>query len=59
LLWKKLQVQLPFRTYKNFSDYAGVKPKQLPTWEDLKAGFSVFREQRVKVGKCTVNVRPL
>jgi integrase len=50
-LWHDLQVLLPFRTYKNFSDYAGVKPKQLPTWEVLKAGFSVFREQRVKVGK--------
>jgi integrase len=50
-LWQELQVLLRLRTYKNFSDYAGVKPKQLPTWEDLKAGFSVFREQRVKVGK--------
>jgi integrase len=50
-LWVELQTLLPFRTYKNFSDYAGVKPKQLPTWEDLKTGFSVFREQRVKLGK--------
>lgn len=50
-LWLELQTRLPFRTYKNFSDYAGVKPKQLPTWEDLKAGFAVFREQRVKLGK--------
>jgi hypothetical protein len=40
-LWQELQVLLPFRTYKNFCDYAGVKPKQLPTWEDLKAGFCV------------------
>ncbi len=51
VLWQDLRTLLPFRTYKNFSDYAGVKTKQLPTWEDLKAGFSVFREQRVKVGK--------
>jgi len=50
-LWGELQTLLPSRTYKNFSDYAGVKPKQLPTWEDLKTGFSVFREQRVKLGK--------
>lgn len=49
-LWQELQVLLPFRTYKNFSGYAGVKPKRLPTWEDLKAAFSVFREQRVKLG---------
>jgi integrase len=50
-LWHELQSLLPFRTYKSFSDYAGVKPKQLPTWEDLAVGFSVFREQRVKLGK--------
>ena len=28
-----------------------MKTKQLPTWEDLKAGFSVFREQRIRLGK--------
>jgi integrase len=50
-LWQELQALLPFRTYKNFSNYAGVKPKQLPTWEDLKAGFAVFRAQRVRLGK--------
>jgi integrase len=50
-LWQELQVLLPQRTYQSFADYAGVKPKQLPTWEDLKAGFSVFREQRVRLGK--------
>ena len=50
-LWQELQALLPLRTYKSFADHAGVKPKQLPTWEDLKAGFSVFREQRVSLGK--------
>lgn len=50
-LWSELQTLLPFRTYRSFSNYAGVKPKRLPTWEDLKTGFSVFREQRVKLGK--------
>lgn len=50
-LWPELQTLLPFRTYKNFAGYTGVKPKQLPTWKDLKAGFAVFREQRVKLGK--------
>ena len=52
-VWSELETLLPFRTYKNFSDYAGVKPKQLPTWKDLKTGFSVFREQRVKLSKLT------
>jgi integrase len=50
-LWQELQTLLPHRTYKSFSDHAGVKPKQLPTWDDLKAGFSVFREQRIAMGK--------
>jgi len=49
--WQGLQTVLPHRTYKIFADHAGVKPKQLPKWEDLKAGFSVFREQRVRLGK--------
>ena len=51
LLWQELRTLLPHRTYKRFADYAGVKPKQLHTWEDLKAGFSVLREQRVRLGK--------
>ena len=51
LLWQELQTLLPQRTYNSFADHAGVKHKQLPTWEDLKTGFSVFREQRVMLGK--------
>jgi integrase len=51
LLWQELQTLLPQSTYKRFSDHAGVKPKQQPTWEDLPADFSVFREQRVRLGK--------
>jgi integrase len=50
-LWPELQTLLPQRTYKSFADHAGVKPKQLPTWDDLKTCFSVFREQRVRLGK--------
>jgi len=51
LLWQELHTLLPRRTYKRFADHAGVKIRQMPTWEDLKAGFSVFREQRVRLGK--------
>jgi integrase len=50
-IWQELQTQLPSTTYKRFADYAGIKPKQLPTWENLKAAFKVHREQRVKLGK--------
>lgn len=48
-----MQTLLPFRTYKNFADHADVKPKQLPTWEDLKASFTVHRQQRIALGKLT------
>jgi integrase len=50
-LWSELRALLPHSTYKAFTEYAGVKPQQLPTWEDLKAGFKVFTEQRIKLGK--------
>jgi len=50
-LWAELQALLPSSTYEAFTQYAGVKPQQLPTWEDLKAGFKVFTEQRTKLGK--------
>src|SRR5260370_38491025 len=50
-LWTELQMLLPCSNYKAFTEYAGVKPPQLPTWEDLKAGFKVFREQRINLGK--------
>jgi integrase len=49
--WAELQALLPATTFKSFSDYAGVTPPKLPTWEDLKAGFKVFREQRINLGK--------
>jgi len=50
-VWQELQTLLPKRTYRSFADHAGVKPKQLPTWDDLKTCFSVFREQRVRLRK--------
>ncbi len=49
--WPELQTLLPCSTYKRFTEFAGVKPPQLPAWEDLEAAFSVFREQRIKLGK--------
>jgi integrase len=49
--WVELQTLLPGSTYKAFTKYAGLKPPQLPTWEDLTAAYKVFREQRIKLGK--------
>jgi integrase len=50
-LWTELQEQLPPSTFRRFAEHAGVKPKQLPTWDDLKAAFQLHREQRVKLSK--------
>src|SRR5256885_15171758 len=44
--WSELETLLPTSTYTRFAAFAGVKPVQLPTWDGLKAGFSVFMEQR-------------
>jgi integrase len=49
--WRELQTLLPCCTYRRFAGFADVKPPQLPTWEDLKAAFSIFREQRIKLRK--------
>jgi integrase len=51
LLWQELQEQLPSVTFRRFAEHVGVKPKKLPTWDDLTAGFKLFREQRVKLRK--------
>lgn len=50
-LWPELETVLPSPTYRRFTEFAGINPPKLPTWEDLKAAFSVFREQRIKLGK--------
>jgi integrase len=50
-LWRELRALLPEETFSRFADYACVKLRQLPTWEDLKAAFNIHREQRIKLGK--------
>lgn len=50
-LWRELETLLPEETFSRFADFAGVKLRQLPTWEDLKAAFNVDREQRIKLGR--------
>jgi len=55
-LWQELKTSLPQRTYKSFPDHAGVKPRQLPTWSDLKAGFCDVQGAECQAGQaCTVN----
>jgi hypothetical protein len=50
-LWVELQEQFPPSTFRRFAEHAGVKPRQLPTWDALKAAFKLHREQRVKLAK--------
>jgi integrase len=50
-LWRELETLLPEETFSRFADFAGVKLRQLPTWEDLKAAFNIDREQRIKLGR--------
>ena len=51
LLWPELRTLLPRKTFVRFADFAGVKEKPLPTWSDLRKLFTVFAQQRVKLGK--------
>src|SRR5438045_8669920 len=47
LLWPELKKQLPEDTYFRFANYAGVRERHLPSWIDLKRGFTIFMEQRI------------
>jgi Phage integrase SAM-like domain len=51
LLWHELRTLLPRKTFVRFANFAGVKEKPLPTWSDLRKLFTVFAQQRVKLGK--------
>jgi hypothetical protein len=51
LLWHELRKLLPHETFARFADFAGVKEQPLATWSDLRKVFTVFAEQRVKLGK--------
>lgn len=54
-LWGELQRQLPCTTFRRFTQHAGVTPVQLPTWSALRAAFSLFTAQRIKLGKFSPN----
>lgn len=51
LLWHELRSLLPERTFRRFAAFAGVKDQPLPMWSDLRKLFTVFAEQRIKLGK--------
>jgi len=51
LLWHELRTLLPRKTFVRFADFAGVKERPLPTWSDLRKLFTVFAQQRIKLGK--------
>ncbi len=50
-IWAELQTVLPCSTFQRFSEYVGVTPSELPTWPALRAAFTVFSEQRIKLGR--------
>jgi integrase len=51
LLWPELGSLLPRGTFARFADFAGVKERQLPMWEQLQESFKIYMEQRIKIGK--------
>src|SRR5580765_3305529 len=52
-VWPELRTLLPQETFSRFAAFAGVKDQPLPMWSDLRKLFTVFAEQRVKIGKLT------
>jgi integrase len=50
-LWHELRRLLPQDTFARFAFFAEVKEQPLPTWSDLRKLFTIFAEQRVKLGK--------
>jgi integrase len=50
-LWRELRTLLPRETFARFAVFVGVKEQPLPTWSDLRKLFTIFAEQRVKLGK--------
>jgi hypothetical protein len=46
-------------TFDRFAEFAGVKEQPLPMWVDLRRLFSVFAEQRVKLGRISSFTREL
>ena len=51
LVWHELRTLLPKETFGRFAAFAGVREQPLPMWSDLRKVFTVFAEQRVKIGK--------
>jgi integrase len=56
-LWPKLRVLLPSSTFVRFADFAGVKERRRPTWNDLRDSFSAHLDQRISIGKLRASTR--
>jgi integrase len=50
-LWPELRSSLPRATFTRFANFAGVKERRLPTWNDLHESFKIDMAQRIKIGK--------
>src|SRR5258707_15890308 len=50
-VWHELSTVLPEVTFDRFAAFVGVNLQPLPMWTDLRTLFSIFRGQRVKIGK--------
>jgi integrase len=56
-LWPELKRLLPSSTFARFANFAGVKERQLPTWNDLRDSFSTDLDQRISIGKLRASTR--
>lgn len=49
-IWRELQGRIPAHTLLRFSEFMGVTPQHVPTWEELVAAFHNETEQRMALG---------
>lgn len=56
-IWPDLSNTLPPETYARFASQLGVVKTQVVTWEDLKALFNGFQNQRLALGKLSPNTK--
>ena len=50
-LWQELGSQLPRATFIRFADFAGVKERRLPSWNELEESFKTEMDQLIRIGK--------
>ena len=55
--WPELKNLLPSSTFVRFADFAGVRDRHLPTWNDLRDSFSTDLARRISIGKLRASTR--